>query len=129
MSWAGTEEPRRKVGVGGQATRAAQSRGEWPGARRTFFEGREEAGREEDVGAREEVGGLRRREAAEGGGRRVDCWGFVGREGGGIRVEAGVEVGWEDRFARDGIERSGFRRAVGEGRGGEGIEIVGISCG
>ena len=79
--------------MGGAATRAAQSRGEWPGARRTFLEGREEAGREEDVGAREEVGGLRRRDAAEGGGRRVeDGDGLVGREGGGISDEEGVEV-------------------------------------
>lgn len=45
------------------------------------------------MGAREEVGGLRWREAAEGGGRRVEDGGLAGREGGGISEEEGFEVG------------------------------------
>lgn len=53
MRLGGTEAPRRNVEEGGLLTRCAQSRGEWPGARRTFFDGREEGGRLEAVGARE----------------------------------------------------------------------------
>lgn len=45
MSCGGRDAPRRKVGVGGWAARCAQSRGEWPGVRRTFLEGREEGER------------------------------------------------------------------------------------
>jgi len=52
MRLGGREAPRRKVVEGGLLTRCAQSRGEWPGARRTFFDGRDEGGREEVVGAR-----------------------------------------------------------------------------
>lgn len=110
MRLGATEAPRRNVEEGGLWTRCAQSRGEWPGARRTFFEGREEGGRLEVVGAREREGGTRREEAAEGGGRRVeDGLGgarFVvggGRDGGGMRL---------------GDEDAGLRGAVDVGCGG-----------
>ena len=81
---------------GGLLTRCAQSSGEWPGARRTFLEGREDGGREDAVGASERDGGARRVEAAEGGGARVDD-GLGGarlavgggRDGGGIRLGVG----------------------------------------
>lgn len=66
------------MGVGGLFTRLAQSSGEWPGSSRTFFEGRfdganveVEGGMIRDEGAREFEGGVRRIEAAEGGGWRV----------------------------------------------------------
>ena len=128
----GTEVPRRKVGVGGETVRAAQSSGECPGGRMTLREGREEGGRVEVVAgmARDEVGfmregGPRRVEAAEGGGesfgrgRRDE-----GRtEGGGIRPPEGgsrraccVTVG-------------GARRGGCAGRGGGGIEIEGARVG
>lgn len=104
MRLGGTAAPRRKVAEGGLLTRCAQSRGEWPGARRTFFEGREEGGREDVVGAREREGGTRREEAAEGGGRRVeDGLGGGGRDGGSMRL---------------GDEDAGFRGAVDVGCGG-----------
>ena len=58
--------------------RCAQSRGEWPGARRTFLEGRDEGERvDEEAGigkegrARDREGGARRDEATDGGGRRA----------------------------------------------------------
>ncbi len=64
--------------MGGLAVRCAQSRGEWPGSRRTFREGRAEGARVDVEGAREEVdgfrdeeGGARSVEAADGGGRRL----------------------------------------------------------
>lgn len=114
MSCGGTSAPRRNVGVGGLAVRCAQSRGEWPGSRRTFLEGRVEGERvdverEEFGGAREREGGARRVDAVEGGGRRV-----VERVGGGRRVEAGVGGGGMRAV-------SGFRFALELGRGGGGI--------
>ena len=83
MSWGGTSFPRRNVGVGGLWVRWAQSRGEWPGSRITFLDGRDDGARVEVVGAsdvvvgaRERDGGPRRVDAAEGGGRRgVDGFG------------------------------------------------------
>ena len=99
-------------------TRAAQSRGEWPGARRIFLLGREGGGREEVVGERVEEGGLRRVEAWEGRGRRVDA---VGRADG--RVGAGLGGRGDARVV------CGFRRAVEEeGSGGGGIEIGCCCC-
>lgn len=114
MSCGGTSAPRRNVGVGGLAIRCAQSRGEWPGSRRTFLEGRVEGERveverEEFGGAREREGGARRVEAVEGGGRRV-----VESVGGARRVGAGF-VGGGMRVV------SGFRFAFGFGRVGGGI--------
>lgn len=82
------------------------------------MEGRELAGREEEVGERDEGGLARRVEAVEGGGRRVDVdvvGSRAGRDGGGIKED--VDVGVEEDVGR----ASGFRRAVGEGRGGGGI--------
>lgn len=61
--------------------RCAQSSGEWPGARRTFREGRLDAGRVEDVGVRDE-GGPAAAGEREGGVRRVDA-----RDGGGWRED------------------------------------------
>lgn len=125
MRFWGTSAPRRKVGVGGLAVRWAQSRGEWLGSRRTFFEGREPGARVEVEGARDVRGGLRvfgvgarRVEAAEGGGRRAveGLGGFlngevvgVGRDGGGMSGGAGL---------------SGFRLALVVGGGGGGIIAV-----
>lgn len=94
----GTSGPRRRYGFGGEEVRAAQSRGLWPGLRRTFLEGREEGERVDVEGASEPgvgerldfvVGGVRRVEAVEGGGRREEVGlgmaGFeAGRGGGGI---------------------------------------------
>lgn len=60
-------------------TKFAQSRGEWPGSRRTFLDERFDDGRVDAVGAREaddpreRLGGPRRVEAADGGGRRDDA--------------------------------------------------------
>lgn len=113
MSCGGTSAPRRNVEVGGLAVRWAQSRGEWPGSRRTFLEGRVdgervEVEREEVGGAREREGGARRVAAVDGGGRRV---------GGARRV--GVGVGG----AGLGLG-SGFRFAFGLGRGGGGGGIM-----
>ena len=56
--------------MGGCLVRCAQSRGECPGSRITFLEGRWEDGRVEVVGEGE--GGARREDAADGGGRRDD---------------------------------------------------------
>ena len=69
----------------------AQSRGEWPGFRRTFLDGREFGGsveiegwRVDCEGERVDLGGVRRVDAAEGGGRRVveglgiPGWGILG---------------------------------------------------
>lgn len=114
MSCNGTSAPRRKVGVGGLAVRCAQSRGEWPGSRRTFLEGRVEGERvevdkDEEGGAREREGGARRVEAVEGVVRRV-----VERVGGARRVDLGVGGGGMS-------EGSGFRSAFGFGRGGGGM--------
>ena len=100
--------------MGGLAVRCAQSRGEWPGSRRTFLEGRVEgarveAEREELGGAREADGGTRRAAAVEGGGRRVEE-----RVGGTRRVDAGVGGGGMRAL-------SSFRFAFGFSRGGGGI--------
>lgn len=114
MSCGGTSAPRRNVGVGGLVVRWAQSRGEWPGSRRTFLEGRVdgervEVEREEVDGARDRERGARREEAIEGGGRRV-----VERVGAARRVE--------ERFGGGGMRVvSGFRFAFELGRGGGGI--------
>ena len=118
MSCAGTSAPRRKLAAGGLAIRCAQSRGEWPGSRRTFLEGRLEGARveverEEIGGAREREGGARRVEAVEGGGRRV-----VESLGGARRVDAGVGGGGMS-------EGSGFRFAFELGGGGGCI----VECG
>ena len=100
--------------MGGLAVRCAQSRGEWPGSRRTFLEGRVdgervEVDREEVGGAREREGGARRVEAVEGGGRRA-----VESVGGARRTDAG--------FGGGGMrEGSSFRFALGLGRGGSGM--------
>lgn len=104
--------------MGGLAIRYAQSSGEWPGSRRTFFEGRVEGDRveaeREDVGgAREREGGARSVDAVEGGGRRV-----VERVGGARRVEAGVGGGGMRVV-------SGFRFVFELGRVGGGIEGFG----
>lgn len=76
MRLRGTSAPRRKVGWGGLAIRCAQSRGEWPGSRRTFLEGRADGAWVDIDGARDIVdafgelnGGPRNVEAGEGGGR------------------------------------------------------------
>lgn len=98
MSCGGTSFPRRNVGLGGLWVRCAQSRGEWPGSRITFLDGRDDGARVEVVGARDVVvgareweGGLRRVDAVEGGGRRV-----VDGFGGGLKMRTfgvGVEPG------------------------------------
>lgn len=122
MRCGGTEAPRRKVWVGGCLIRWAQSSGEWPGERRTFFEEREEGesvefegASEVDWGPRDRDGVARRVEAAEGGGRRlIEGLGEDrevdtvegGREGGGMRV-------WE--------AVPGFRFEFGFGRAGGGM--------
>lgn len=111
MSCGGTSAPRRNLGVGGLAVRCAQSRGEWPGSRRTFLEGRLEGERVEVE--REEGGGARVR---EGGWRWVDAVEGVGRRGV-ERVGRARRVGMGVGF--------GFRVAVEVGRGGGGIVVVG----
>lgn len=104
MSWAGTSFPRRNVGVGGLWVRWAQSRGEWPGSRITFLDGRDDGARVEVVGARDAVvgarernGGPRRVEAAEEGGwRAVDGFGGdlkIGTLGVGLERESISAVG------------------------------------
>ena len=113
MSCGGTSAPRRNVGGGGWAVRCAQSRGEWPGSRRTFFEGRVEGERVEVV--RDEVGGARER---EGGARRVDAVEGGGRRVGGARgVDGGVGGGGMGVVF-------GFRFAVEVGRGGGGMVVI-----
>ncbi len=113
--------------MGGWAVRWAQSRGEWPGERRTFLEGRREGDKvevERDGGAREREGGggARRVEAVEGGGRRVvGSAGFrfavaVGRGGGGI-------VGFGGGCGGVGGRVEGF----GVGFGREGASVAGLS--
>ena len=98
MSCGGTSFPRRKVALGGFWVKCAQSRGEWPGSRITFLDGRDEGARVEvvgardvAVGAREREGGPRRVDAVEGGGRRA-----VDGFGGGLKIGilgVGLEVG------------------------------------
>ena len=53
MSRGGTSTPLKKVGVGGWEVSCAQSRGEWPGGRMTFLEGRADGASVEDVAANE----------------------------------------------------------------------------
>lgn len=89
----------------GDLVRRAQSRGEWPGARRTFLDLRWEGGWVDVVGAREVVvgrarvvdaadgrGGGRSEEVGDGdgGARRVGFGG--GRGGGGMEVGVGWRV-------------------------------------
>lgn len=119
MRCAGREDPRKKVGVGGCERRWAQSRGEWAGARRTFLEGRVEAGRVEVVGERVERGGARRVEAEEGGGRRVEVVVGMGRR----FVEFGLRVGSGGGGICEVLVACGFRIEVVVGRGGGGIEV------
>lgn len=129
MRFGGTSFPRRKVLVGGLAIRCAQSRGEWPGSRRNFFEGREEGARVDVEGARVDMGGAREREggvrrvaAVEGGGRRV-VEGF-----GGVLKVGGVGVGRKGGGIRAGGDGSGFRLALSLGRGGGSIADI-SGCG
>lgn len=118
--WGGTSAPRRNVGVGGLAVRWAQSRGEWPGSRRTFLEGGRVEGWRVEVERRE--AGAREREESGGGARRVDAV-----EGGGAwRVEEGAPRGVGSGGGGGGgmvVFVSGLRLAVevGFGRGGGGI--------
>ena len=122
--------------VGGLAIRCAQSRGEWPGSRRTFLEGRldgerVEVEREEIGGAREREGGARRVEAAEGGGRR-DVESF----GGARRVDAGIDggaisKGSDSRFAFELgggggciVECGGFGDVSKRGCGLDSVSVV-----
>ena len=116
----------------------AQSRGEWPGLRRTFLEGREVGGSVDIEGWRVdcedggvELGGVRRVDAAEGGGRRVvEGLGIrgCGILGGAIGVEemdevyfgADVPLGLRDgggmflKSSRGRGEESCLRAVVGE---------------
>ena len=105
-------------------TRCAQSRGEWPGARRTFFEGREDGGRDEAVGVSERLGGVRMVDAGDGGGRRVgEALGRVRltvagrRDGGGIRLEGEIPgIGGTEAVGRGGGGMAGWRPAEGWSR-------------
>jgi len=114
MRLGGTSAPRRKVAVGGFAVRCAQSRGEWPGSRRTFLDGRIDGAKVDIEGARDRLdafagpdGGARNVEAAEGGGRRVV-------EGlGGVLNVAVVEFGREGGDMRRSTFWSAFRLAFG----------------
>ena len=75
MSCGGTPAPLKKVDVGGWEVSCAQSRGEWPGGRITFLEGRADGARVEEVAADVDVlpgvddleGAPRSVEANEGG--------------------------------------------------------------
>ena len=121
---AGTSVPRKNVGVGGEEVRWAQSRGEWPGLRRTFFGGRaggasvEVLGaREDDEGTREPFGGARNVEAAEGGGQRVvESVGGVALD----LVDGSIE---KDRVA-DAFGSIIDRGGGGGGGGGGGISFL-----
>lgn len=94
------------------------------------MEGREEVGREEEVGASEEdAGGMRNAEAAEGGGRRVDEEdGREGREGGGIKEVDGVEMILGDGNVGEERDISGFCRDLGELLDGGGMVLVRAGC-
>ena len=123
MRLGGTSAPRRNVGFGGWAIRWAQSRGEWPGSRRTFLEGREGGDRVDVEGAREDVGGAREREggprrvdAAEGGGRRA-VEGFGGARAVGL-LGSGLEGGGMSELGAG----AAFRFTFGLGRAGGGID-------
>ena len=110
--------------------RWAQSRGEWPGSRMTFLEGRAEGDRVDVEGAREDVagferpdGGPRKVEAAEGGGRRVVV-GF-----GGILNADGVWVGREGGCMTFGTGCSSVGVAFDVLRTGGGIiALSGFAC-
>lgn len=109
--------------MGGWAVRWAQSRGEWPGCRRTFLEGRVEGWR---VEVERRKGGGRVREegcGAGAGARRVDAV-----EGGGAQ---GVKEGARSGVGGGGVvvfgSRLRFAVEVGFGRGGGGIMGV-CSC-
>ena len=126
MSCGGTSLPRRKVGVGGLAVRCAQSRGEWPGSRRTFLEGRLDGERVEVVGAREVVvGGARER---EGEPRRIDAVDGGGRRAmdglGGVLNVGGAGVGRDSGDVKAVGGWSGFRLAFGPGRAGGAIMFL-----
>ena len=119
MSCGRTSLPRRNVAVSGLPVRCAQSTGQWPGSRRTFFEGRVDGERVEVVGVREVEGGASER---EGGPRRVDA-----AEGGGRRLVEGIgavlNVGGIG-VGREVVVCWGFRFAVGLRRGGGGIMVL-----
>ena len=123
MSCGGTSFPRRNVGLGGLWVKCAQSRGEWPGSRMTFLDGRDDGARVEVVGARDVVVGARER---EGGLRRVDA-----AEGGGRRAVDGFEGDLKIGTLGVGFERGGISAVGGfsffclvfEARGG-GIETL-----
>lgn len=102
--------PRRRAEELGERVRAAQSRGLWPGERRTLREGFLVVVVEAEGAVKEE----------EGGGPKVlGCGGAVGRGGGGARREEAAEGG-----GRSGAERF-------DGRGGGGMEpkVGGVSRG
>ena len=103
MRFEDSAAPRRNVGVGGWAVSCAQSRGECPGVRMTFLDGRAEGARVEDDTAREEEGACNR----NGGPRRVDA-----ADGGGLGLLLAFGRG---------------RRALG--RGGAGIRRFEGRCG
>jgi hypothetical protein len=125
--WGGTEEPRRKVGVGGCLVRKAQSRGEWPGDRITFFRfwlvvvleaeggGRVDVEREDEVGRRRDCW-----EVVVGGGRRVV---LVGIFGFGVDVDVKVDevAGMFRRSWGEGVAAGGRDRGVDGGGGGGSI--------
>ena len=100
MSCGGTSFPRRNVGLGGLWVRWAQSRGEWPGSRINFLDGRDDGARVEVVGARDVLVGARER---EGGPRRVDA-----AEGDGRRAVDGFGGGLKTGTFGVGIERGSF---------------------
>ena len=119
MRCCGNWAPRRKVDVGGFEVRCAQSRGECPGLRITFLDGRFAVASVELVATKEFLGpgrldrGARSTEAAEGGGvRLLDVLGrgrsADGLGGGGINKVDGL---------------LGTVRGLGGGRAGGGIAI------
>lgn len=125
MRLEGTSSPRKNVGAGGFAVRCAQSRGEWPGSRRTFLDGRLEGARVEIEGAREAleglrelVGGARRVDAAEGGGRRV-----VDGLGGTLNV-GGFAIGCGDGGMSGADDCSDLFSVLGDGGAGGSIFVL-----
>lgn len=132
MREGGREAPRRKVGVGGCWTKWAQSRGEWPGSRRTFLEGRRGGGRV-DVERRGVVVGRVEGGRDRGGWRRVAGGRVDEGAGGGFRrgcVEEGRDRDDDDgggggggiRLLALGAAGRGFRFALGAGRAGGGSD-------
>lgn len=135
MSWGGTEAPRRNVGVGGLLVRCAQSRGEWPGERRTFREGfAEEFGeRVEDVSCEVEevLGVVRLFVGPRVGPRSVDA-----AEGGGFRALLAFGRGFrkvDDRWGAVDVRKFGNWRWLwifsGRGREGGGISNPAVCFG